>query len=152
MQVEMSFSVAVKSVTCFLCRMDSCSLHSWRFAGLWWKLSSLIQHSDAAENLGSGDEDSCKSSSSTQNLFRISVHSFINSGHFYSTPSSPLLLRGTPNYSTDTVSRRSAQATAGTGLAQGPYVAARAGVEPTTLQLKVITSTNAPPHPVEFIW
>src|SRR6218665_3376063 len=36
------------------------------------------------------------------------------------------------------VSRRSAQATAGIGLAQGPYVAARAGVEPTTLRLKVI--------------
>ena len=32
------------------------------------------------------------------------------------------------------VSRRSAQATVGTGLAQGPYVAARAGVEPTTLR------------------
>src|SRR6218665_811697 len=44
------------------------------------------------------------------------------------------------------------KATVGKGLAQGPYVAARAGVEPTTLQLKVITSTNAPPHPVEFIW
>ena len=56
----------------------------------------------------------------------IHIHSFIHSGHFYSAPSSPtpLLLRGAPDYSTDTVSRRSAQATAGTGLAQGPYVAA----------------------------
>src|SRR6218665_1483543 len=47
------------------------------------------------------------------------------------------------------VSRRSAQATAGKGLAQGPYiyVAARAGVEPTTLRLKAIDSTNAPPRP-----
>src|SRR6218665_1601827 len=52
------------------------------------------------------------------------IHSFIHSGHFYSTPSSPLPLRGAPDYST---------ATAGTGLAQGPYVTARAGVEPTTL-------------------
>src|SRR6218665_1873511 len=42
------------------------------------------------------------------------------------------------------VSRRSAQATAGKGLAQGPYVTARAGVEPTTLRLRVIASTNAP--------
>jgi len=33
------------------------------------------------------------------------------------------------------VSRRSAQATVGKGLAQGPYMAARAGVEPTTLRL-----------------
>src|SRR6218665_256733 len=46
------------------------------------------------------------------------------------------------------VSRRSAQATAGKGLAQGPYVVARAGVEPTTLRLKVIVSTKAPPRPV----
>src|SRR6218665_530889 len=45
------------------------------------------------------------------------------------------------------VSRRSAQATAGKGLAQGPYVTARAGVEPTTLQLKVIDSTKAPSRP-----
>src|SRR6218665_1608564 len=45
------------------------------------------------------------------------------------------------------VSRRSTQAAAGKGLAQGPYVAARAGVEPTTLRLKVIVSTKAPPRP-----
>src|SRR6218665_545827 len=45
------------------------------------------------------------------------------------------------------VSRRSAQATAGKGLAQGPYVTARAGVEPTTLRLRVIASTNAPSRP-----
>ena len=35
----------------------------------------------------------------------------------------------------------------GKGLAQGPYVAARAWVEPTTLRLKVIVSTKAPPRP-----
>src|SRR6218665_3474272 len=45
------------------------------------------------------------------------------------------------------VSRRSTQATAGKGLAQGPYMAAKAGVEPATLRLRVITSTNAPPCP-----
>src|SRR6218665_3866062 len=33
------------------------------------------------------------------------------------------------------------------GLAQGPYVTARAGVEPTTLRLRVIASTNAPSRP-----
>src|SRR6218665_2705043 len=32
------------------------------------------------------------------------VQSFIHSGHFYSAPSSILLLRGAPDYSTDTVS------------------------------------------------
>src|SRR6218665_2799418 len=45
------------------------------------------------------------------------------------------------------VSRRSAQATAGKGLAQGSYMSDRAGVEPTTLRLKVIGSTKAPPRP-----
>src|SRR6218665_2391844 len=76
------------------------------------------------------------------------IHSFdfIHSGHFYSAPSSPLLLRGAPDYGYCIgVSRRSAQATAGKGLAQGPYVAARAGVKPTTLRLKVINSIKAPP-------
>src|SRR6218665_3852986 len=75
---------------------------------------------------------------------------FIHSGHFYSAPSSPLLLRGAPDYSTETVSEfhaENAQTTAGKGLAQGPYVAARAGVEPTTLRLKAIDSTKAPPCP-----
>jgi len=32
------------------------------------------------------------------------IHSFIHSGYFYSAPSSPLLLGGAPDYSTDTVS------------------------------------------------
>ena len=45
------------------------------------------------------------------------------------------------------VSCRSAQATVSKGLAQGPYVAARARVEPTTLQLGVIDLTNPPPRP-----
>src|SRR6218665_2873739 len=46
------------------------------------------------------------------------------------------------------VSRQSAQATAGKGLARGPYMAARAGVELTTLRLRVIASTNAPLCPI----
>ena len=42
------------------------------------------------------------------------------------------------------------QATASEGFAQGPYVAARAGVEPMTLRTKGVDSTNAPhtPHNV----
>src|SRR6218665_2231238 len=35
---------------------------------------------------------------------RYHIHSFIHSGHFYSAPSSPLLLRGAPDYSMYTVS------------------------------------------------
>ena len=37
-------------------------------------------------------------------------HSFIHSGHFYSAPSSPLLLRGAHDYSTDTGSEFHAKA------------------------------------------
>jgi len=48
------------------------------------------------------------------------------------------------------VSRRSAQATVSKGLDQGPYVAARVGVEPTTLRLRVIDLTNAPPRPTSL--
>src|SRR6218665_2880571 len=36
-------------------------------------------------------------------ISNYSNHSFINSGYFYSTSSSPLLLRGAPDYSIDTV-------------------------------------------------
>src|SRR6218665_1715234 len=75
--------------------------------------------------------------------------------HFYSAPSSPLLLRGQRRSRLQHlycigVSRRSAQATAGKGLAQGPYMAARAGVETTTLRLKAIASTKAPPSPIYY--
>jgi len=48
------------------------------------------------------------------------------------------------------VTRRSAQATVGKGLAQGPYVVARAGAEPTTLRLRVINLSNAPPRPTNL--
>ena len=39
------------------------------------------------------------------------------------------------------------QATASEGLAQGPYVAARAGFEPATLRTKGDESTNEPRRP-----
>ena len=40
------------------------------------------------------------------------------------------------------------QATASEGLSEDPYVAARAGYEPTTLPLTGIDSTNSPPRPI----
>src|SRR6218665_3629611 len=43
------------------------------------------------------------------------------------------------------------QAIAGKGLAQGPYMAARAGFEPTTLRSNGVASTNAPPCPTTMI-
>ena len=105
------------------------------------------------------------------------VHSFIHSGHFYSASSSPPLLRGASDYSADTVSEFHAEAHRQLQVKDLPkvptwrleresnprpsgwksstletnaspcHVAARAGVEPTTLRLKVIDSTNAPPRP-----
>src|SRR6218665_3992224 len=73
------------------------------------------------------------------------VYSFIHSGHFYSAPSNPQLLRGAPDYSTDTVSEFHAEAhnqLKVKDLAKVPtWRLARAGVEPTTLRLKVIVST-----------
>src|SRR6218665_736149 len=42
--------------------------------------------------------------------YSTDTHSLIHSGHFYSAPSSPLLLRGASDYSTDTVSEFHAEA------------------------------------------
>src|SRR6218665_1380384 len=82
-------------------------------------------------------------------------HSFIHSSHFYSTPSSPQPPRGAPDYSTDTVSEFHAEAHRQLQVKdlpmQGPYMTARAGVEPTTLRLRVIASTNAPPCPILYL-
>ena len=77
------------------------------------------------------------------------IHSFIHSGHFYSAPSSPLLLRGAPDYSTDTVSEFHAGAHRQLQVKDLPKVPTwrLAGVEPTTLRLKAIDSTKAPPCP-----
>ena len=43
------------------------------------------------------------------------------------------------------------QAIASERLAQGPYVVARAGVEPATLRMIGVNSTNATPHPTHYI-
>src|SRR6218665_3320890 len=75
---------------------------------------------------------------------------FIHSGHFYSASSSPLLLRGAPDYGTDTVSEFYAEAHRQLLAKDLPNVlilAARGGVEATTLRVRVIDLTNAPPRP-----
>src|SRR6218665_1873845 len=43
------------------------------------------------------------------------------------------------------------QAIAGKELAQGPYMAARAGFEPMTLRSNGVVSTNAPPCPTIYL-
>jgi len=48
-----------------------------------------------------------------QNTMEKVVMSFIYSRYFYSVSSSPLLLRGAPNYSTDTVSELTRWSTTG---------------------------------------
>ena len=42
------------------------------------------------------------------------------------------------------------QATASEGVAQGPYVAARVGLEPATLWTKGVETTNEPPCPTNY--
>ena len=44
------------------------------------------------------------------------------------------------------------QATANEGLAQGPYVAAKTGLKPTTFQTKGVQSTNEPPCPLPYLF
>ena len=45
------------------------------------------------------------------------------------------------------IARQAPQATVTEGLAQGPCVAARSGIEPTTLRTKSVDSTKAPHTP-----
>src|SRR6218665_3189739 len=74
---------------------------------------------------------------------------FSHSCYFYSASSSPLLLRGAADTARILAEfhAEAPQATVSEGLAQGLYVAARAGFEPTTLLMKGDESTNEPPHP-----
>src|SRR6218665_547798 len=79
------------------------------------------------------------------------VHSFIRSGYFYSTSSSPLLLRGAPD--TARILCRSFTPKCHRQLRMKdfprvpPYVAARVGFEPVTLWSTAIDSTDEPPRP-----
>ena|SRR6218665_3342546 len=77
--------------------------------------------------------------------------SFIHSGYFYSAYSSALLLRGAPDTAwilcRSFTPKRHRQLRVSEGLVQGPYVAARAGFEPTTLRTKGAESTNEPHAP-----
>ena len=85
-----------------------------------------------------------------ERLTHLSLSNSFIPRYFYSASSSPLLLRGAPDYSIDTVmelTHQALQATVSEGLAQGPYMAARAGFEPATLLTKGTESTNEPSRP-----
>ena len=77
-------------------------------------------------------------------------NSLIHLGYFYSAFKSTTTTQKRSRQSTDTVSEFSdeaPQAIASEGLVQGPYVAAIAGFEPTTLRTKGDESTDEPPLP-----
>ena|SRR6218665_251308 len=72
---------------------------------------------------------------------------FIHYGYFCSASSSPLILRGAPDYNIDNVSeltRQALQVTARKRLAQGPYLTTRVGFEPATLRRQGTETTTDP--------
>src|SRR6218665_3565374 len=80
------------------------------------------------------------------------LYSFIHSGHFYSAPSSPLLLRGAPDYSTDTVLEFHADAHRQLQVKDLPKVPTwrlerESNPRPSG---SVIVSTKSPPRPTCF--
>ena len=112
---------------------ETVSQWKWCYGSCWQSSSSLLFSYCLAALI-------CCEAGSEIHSFRL----------FYSTPSSPLLLRGASDDSTDTVLEFHAeapQATATEGLAQGPYVATRAGLEPASLRTKGEESTNERPRP-----
>src|SRR6218665_2209305 len=92
-------------------------------------------------------KDTLYKSHDINSTFTAKIHSFrIFLQHFFKSTTTQRRSR----HSTDTVSEFHAeapQATASEGVAQGPYVAARARFEPTILKMKGDESTNEPPCP-----
>jgi len=78
-----------------------------------------------------------------------SINSFIHSFYFYSTSSSPLLLKGTPD--TARIPCRSFTPKHHRQLAQGPCVAARAGFKPATLWTKGVEFTMSHHAPKIYV-
>ena len=77
------------------------------------------------------------------------IHSFIQAISIAPIQMSTTTQRRS-RHSTDTVPEfhsEAPQETVSKGLAQNPYMAARAGVEPMTLRTKGVDSTNAPHAP-----
>ena len=76
------------------------------------------------------------------------IVSFIHSGYFYCASAVHYYSEAIPTQHghcrsfTSVARRRETPTTASEGLAQGPYVAARSGFEPTTLRTKGIDSTK----------
>src|SRR6218665_578446 len=94
----------------------SFSVHPLHFLGLhlcacltFWMLTLAYRFCFGSAPAGSRDFAFVRAVESSSLRLRLKMNveshnSFIHSGYFYSAPSSPLLLRGAPDYSTDTVS------------------------------------------------
>jgi len=78
------------------------------------------------------------------------IHSFIHSGYFYSASSSLRVASDTARILCQSFTPKHHGQTVSEGLALGPYVAARAGLEPATLRTKGVESTNVPRHPTNM--
>ena len=83
--------------------------------------------------------------------WQMTLCSSIYSGYFYSASSSPLTLRGAPNYSIHTVSELTCRSVTGNcewrsreGVPEVPYVVASVGLEPVTLWTEVTELTTEP--------
>ena len=76
------------------------------------------------------------------------IHSFFLSGYLYSTSSNPLLLRGAPDYSVDTVSELTHRSASGNSERRTCYVAARVGFESATLWTQGSKLTTEPRCPI----
>src|SRR6218665_2173045 len=75
--------------------------------------------------------------------------------HFYSASHSKSFSEALPTTAMTLFRNLNAEAlqeTVSEGLAQGPYVAAGAGFEPTTLRSKGIDFANALPRPIDSCW
>src|SRR6218665_3835618 len=86
-----------------------------------------------------------------RNPFCIKPDIFIHSCYFYNASSSPLLLGGAPDTAWILCRSFTPKCTGNCERRTCPYMAARVGVEPTTLQTIGIDSTNEPPHPTMYM-
>src|SRR6218665_822603 len=87
------------------------------------------------------------SASFIHSFIHLFIHSFIHSDHFYSASLGPLLLRSAPDTARILCRIFTPKRHRQLRVNDLPKVPTRAGFEPTTLRLKSIVSTKAPPRP-----
>src|SRR6218665_120267 len=95
-------------------------------------------------NLGSKSTSTSASQKVACKHLGAGLCSFIHSGYFYNASSSPLLLRGAPDYSIDTASELTRQST--TGNCERRTCPARVRFKPATLRTEDTKLTIKPTH------